>query len=242
MMALTLLALIVSTASSDPVKTDSVATTPAPGTGPLDPGSWGLGFRVYGFAPEIRVRRAVSDRLSIGVDASWNGDYDEDKIRRTGTSWSSNNSTYTQSEYESIETQEQSNSSFRIGIPIEWIIRCRGALCVVGSAGPVYTLNAWENQSDLPGGNGSNVVGRFSTSRSIAHEVGATGSIGVRWEFLPGLALASSFGADAWYSFGDKDDQSSSASMYPTSSESHLSSTGFGTRSRFCGIGLDAWF
>lgn len=199
--------------------------------------TWGLGFRVLQsgtgfqiknrdgmFVPwaggiEIHVRRMVSDRASVGLAAAWFGSYSDMS---------------SSADQGLISRSEKGSGSAKAFVPVEWILKRRGPVAATASFGPMYELafNAVETESLDPNWQGVGVT----YSERFAHQLGATAGLGIRWEFARGIAVATSFGADAWYSFG-------SETQDPWISDDRtVESKGFGTRSWFGGVGLDTWF
>jgi len=227
-------------ASTDSVTSAPVAA-PACHAGPLQPGSWGLGFRAFGNSPEIRLRRAVNSGVAVGLNLSFWGNFENAPTSQTTRSeiqsdWDARSSTST-----TESDQEETRIRLRAELPLEWHRALPHGLRTVAALGLFYARSQVESQGDINNGAG---YASFDKDESYDNSIGLAGSLGVAWEFVPGLCLASSFGADAYKSWGETyssrepyGDQWTKVYQYRKSS-----SSGYGTTSWFGGFGLDAWF
>lgn len=238
-----LLALMTLSVAADSSVTAPMAPPPAATTpGPLTPGSFGLGFRALGEGPSIHISYAITDRKSIGLEATWTGYYEDYDNEATSSyrypNYWDNTTSYT--ENKAYSNGEETRLGFRVAVPFETVLGCRQDVCITGSFGPMYQLSYIESQSKRPDNSFDGSMSYLHEERTT-HMAGLFGSLGVRWEFVHGLSLSSSYGADAWRSFGDENSEYISATGYSrsTTEETHQ---GYGTSSWFGGIGLDAWF
>lgn len=219
------------------------AAIPSCPPGPLKAGSWGLGFRVLGSSPQVRLRRAVDQGLAIGLNLSWWGDYELTPTTNTHREQNHSSGDSGSSTYQAESEEERTRIDLRAELPLEWHRSLPHGLHLVTSLGPFYMRSQMEAQFDA-GSYGSD-EGHFSKDESYDNRIGLAGSLGVAWEFVPGLCLASSFGADVYKSWGET---YSSVEPYgkeltwASSQYRKSSSSGFGTATWFGGIGLDLWF
>lgn len=238
---------------------DSSTTASAPTTapkrssaiGPLVPGSWGLGFRVLGNGQNLLLRRALSDRLSAGVKVGWGGSFEE------SFSQEENRSTYSD-EYSSRNTswslQDDAYFSGDLAFPMEWLQRSNRSLRFAASAGPIFeVLHRSSKYTDsrrgasLSGGVENPPV--LGETRSLTLGIGLAGGVGMRWFFLPDLAVAADFGTSALWAHTSYEDrrESKSWSVYEDAwtTQEYLRESEFDrvtTSLNFVGVGLEAWF
>jgi hypothetical protein len=185
----------------------------------------------------------VDKGLAIGLNLAWWGDHALTPATNTHRMQNSPEQGGGSSTYNADSEEERTRIDLRAELPLEWHRSLPQGLRLVTSLGPFYTRSQSEEQFDA-GSYGSG-EGRFSKDESYDNRIGLAGSLGVAWEFVPGLCLASSFGADVYKSWGETyastepygSDMTWSSSQYRKSS-----SSGYGTASWFGGIGLDLWF
>lgn len=237
--------LPVSTVGSSP-QVPLVATTPTQtsAVGPLTPGSWGIGFRVLGTREDLVLRRAFSDRLSAGLKVSWAGGISETFEERE-ESYSPGNDFY-QNDKTSWALDDVSNFSIVVGFPIEWIQTNEGPVRFALAVGPNFQYSRFRSeysQMSVADGLGSSAPGERS-SRDASIGIGAAGTVGMRWFFLPKLALAADFGSSAMWdhrtSRATFDAVVGSDGWNRTWSESENDQVRTGLS--FHGVGLEAWF
>jgi len=208
--------------------------------GSLRPGAWGLGFRAFGEAPEIRIRRATSSAWALGLDVSWSGFFEEED----GSSLLSSRIDYGEPSYSSRESSgEVQRTEVRIELPLERVIASAGTLRATTSFGPLFSIAHSERQDAVPPTD-DQYGWRENRSERVFH-LGLVAGAGIQWEFLPGLSLATSFGADAWKSWGESSNRYTTYSAASRNKDDATVSSdlsGFGTSSWFGGFGLDAWF
>lgn len=243
-----LFAALTDSVAPAPVATPTTAaapvTAPACHAGPLQPGSWGLGFRVLGATPDIRLRRAVRSDLAIGLNLGWWGDHERTPSTHTSRreyvdAWG--NTTY--STYSSEEFQELTHIGLRAELPLEWHRTLPHGLRTLTTLGLFYSHNRRESQFDDIYAGGE--FAEFAKDETYDTRLGLTASLGAAWEFVPGLCLASSFGVDAYKSMGESyssQEPYGANDLSRTYEYSESSTSGYGTSTWFGGIGLDFWF
>lgn len=223
-------------AATSPMQTSAV--------GPLAPGSWGIGFRVLGTRDDLVLRRAFSDRLSAGLKVSWAGAISETFEERE-ESYSPGNDFY-ESERTSWALDDVSNFSIVVGFPIEWIQTNEGPVRFAIAVGPNFQYSRFRSetsQMSVSDGLGSSPpVERISRDASIG--IGAAGSVGMRWFFLPKLALAADFGSSAMWDH--RTNRATSDAVVGSDGWNRTWSENENDQVRtvlsFHGVGLEAWF
>lgn len=200
---------------------------------------FGIGFRALGEGQQIRLRFANAGSSAFGIDLTWDGAYSAEESE-TATE-SIDNSWYSST---GIRTNRRSSNSeserIRIvaSLPFEWTSAERGQLSLVHSVGPMLEWIRTTGQSDLPGQSST----YFSTFEDTYFLLGGRFSTGMRWEFVPGLSLASDFGFDAFLMSNSTKETTEQGATHVLEDVRSTDRTGYGTKSWFGGFGLDAWF
>lgn len=234
--------------SSVPAPLVSTPPSQDSAVGPLVPGSWGLGFRVLGNGQNLVLRRALSDRMSVGMKLGWGAGISESFSESGSKSFYSGE---TSNKRESWNLRDEDNLSLNLGIPVEWLQRSHRPLRFAASAGPIFEYSQWTAKYM----DQDRSMGIYANSPSLreinSHTfgLGATGAVGMRWYFLPDLALAADFGASALWTHTTSEDESQSESWRLTDG-SWASQESWNddeidrvtTNLSFLGIGLEAWF
>jgi len=223
--------LIVMTAPPPPLP--PLEGSDDPDLGPYLRGSWGLGFRLLGEAPQLMVRYALSDRVATGLDLSWYGQ----TLTSAGRSRRLETAKPTTSKPGNIDS---SRIDLQIAIPLENAFGRRGPLCGIVAFGPFVRVQqseiAWNE--DIYTGE----VIAYQENRLEIH-VGLQAALGARWEIAQDVVLASEFGVRGWGIGGDYEnttDYPDGIGYADFSETGDLS--GMGSEAWFGGIGLDVWF
>lgn len=235
------------------IQASSVASTPTPASavGPLVRGSWGLGFRVLGNGQNLLLRRALTDRMSAGVKVGWGGSFDEAFSQEGNRSTVANDFS---SRNASWSLQEDDYFSADLGLPVEWLLKSHRSLRLAVSAGPVFE---WVHRSSkATESRRGAIVSESVENPPVTDEMsgltlglGLAGSVGLRWFFLPDLAVAADFGTSAVWSHTTVENTTESTwwssyedawitQEYQRESEYDRVSTNL----VFLGVGLEAWF
>lgn len=231
----------------------SFASTPTPASaaGPLVRGSWGLGFRVLGNGQNLLLRRALTDRTSAGVKVGWGGSFNEAFSQEGNRSTVSNDLS---SRNASWSLQEDDYFSADLGLPVEWLQKSHRSLRLAVSGGPVFE---WILRSSKETGSRRGEIASESVENPpVIHEMnaltlgmGLAGSVGLRWFFLPDLAVAADFGTSAVWSHTSLEE--TNESTWWSGSEDSWVTHEFQRESEydrvstnlvFLGVGLEAWF
>lgn len=231
----------------------SVASSPAPASlpssaiGPLVPGSWGLGFRVMGSGQDLVLRRALSDRTSVGIKLGWGGSISELFSESESKSLHSGEAS---NQRESWTTRDDDDFSLDLGFPVEWLQKTHRSVRFAAAIGPIFKYSqrtTWTSDQSRSEGF-TNPPDRRETYSS-RFGLGATGSVGMRWFFLPDLALAADFGTSVSWSHSTSGYESRSEPRYMSDgtwySQEAWSDEEFDHVSsslNFLGVGLEAWF
>lgn len=263
-MFLPLVALLSVLAPADSLPTLSVPVQTAPipvgvpqaaqvapaAPGPLTPGSWGLGFRAFGSAYDILIRRALTDRTSLGLQVSWFGLRNEDHFENSSKSedldpnpwysYASGNGAW--------GDQANTRSNISVAVPFEALTNSAGPIRMSLALGPLfrYSLSDYESTSEGNSSSMDYLAPRdgymFTEYRSFGG--GLEGSMGVRWFVQPGLAIAADFAASALWIHGTatEDGEYTSNSAYRTHTHAEHETDDVLTSSNFVGFGLEAWF
>lgn len=259
-----LLAVLLSAASDSaspaPVPTEepspqatSLASSPTPSSsaGSLVPGSWGLGFRVLGNGQDLVLRRAISDRWSAGARVRWGGSVSED------FSEGESRSTFADEEYNkrgSWGLTEEDDFSFELGVPVEWLQRSARPLRFAASAGPVFeyfhrNVEVEEYFSETSGSTLQADPPGVRETNTLSLGIGMEGAVGVRWFFLPDLAVAADFGTSAVWTHTTSENSSKrqtwrfmEGGWATHESKDEVEHDRVSTNLVFLGVGLEAWF
>jgi hypothetical protein len=227
-MLVPLLASLLAAGSFDNVLVDSAATPapPPPVSTPQEPAkvsplvknSWGLGFRLFGEAPELMIHGAVGTHSSVSLQASLSTE------------------NFSSSEEGSDLGEESSTFDLQVAIPWRTRYACRGDLCATASLGPTLRIVHGESSGTFPYGPEDDYS--QSTDRTDIR-CGLSGSLGAALEIFPRVFLASEMGVKGWITLGDQTSRTDLANRYQNrdgTSESQGLATWFG------GLGLDFWF
>jgi len=252
-MLLPLVALLSLSAPTDslPTATPTVPNSPpaASTPGPLVPGSWGLGFRALGSSYDILLRKALTDRTSLGVQVRWYGTRNEDHFESSSESVDLDYDYTSSNEVRSWGDETYARGNVSLGLPYEILTQAPGSVRMSLALGPVfrYSLNDVESTSEqrIPSQvDGSIARTESSHSEDRAFGGGLEGSMGVRWFVQPGLAIAADFAASALWMHGTRT-LDGSAYPYPGYHSSGATRHDYDdvfTSSAFVGFGLEAWF
>lgn len=231
----------------------SIASSPAPASlpssaiGPLVPGSWGMGFRVLGSGQDLVLRRALSDRMSVGMTLGWGGSISELFSESESKSLHSGEA---RNQRGSWTIRDEDDFSLELGFPVEWLQRSHRSLRFAAATGPIFSYSQRTTQNfDQRRSEGSTNPPDLSETYRRRFGLGATGSVGMRWFFLADLALAADFGTSVLWSHSTSGNESRSEPMYLTDgtwySQESWSDEEFdhvSTSLNFLGVGLEAWF
>jgi len=188
-----------------------------------------------GTGNDLDVRFAINTRTSVGFQARWRGNISSQSSETPFTRSVYDYSTGSSSSYSAkmATTTDEDQLDLTAAIPLEWTVACKGSVCATGSVGPM--IRVVQRESSTHTTDSYSLAYMRNDLRQINYGLQATA--GVRWEFLPGLALASEFGADGSYYTRDGKEN-----MYGVSETTIISETGYSSSSWFGGIGLDYWF
>lgn len=204
-----------------------------PDLGPLRRGTWGLGFRLLGEAPQVMVRYALSDRMATGLDLTWHGQIltSAGRSRRMETPKPTSTNP---------GNTDSSRMDLQVALPLEHAFARRGSLSGMASIGPFVRLQQTELEMDESIYTGDAIT--YQENRLEIH-VGLQLALGARWEIAPDVVLASECGLRGWGITGDYDwstDYPEGLGYTDYSESGDLS--GMGSSAWFGGIGLNVWF
>jgi hypothetical protein len=229
-MLASLLASLLASGSFDNVLIDSAATPPSPVSptqqparvsSPLEKNSWGLGFRLFGEAPELMIHGALGTHTSVSLQAF---------LRE---------SSFNPKPASPTLRGESSSFELQIAVPLRTRFACRGSLCATASLGPMLQVLHREASSSYFAG--TEPVHESADRTEIRG--GLSGALGAALEIFPRVHLATEMGLKGWFLGGD----ASESTNYPENSpygDSHRTNDleGQEIASWFGGIGLDFWF
>jgi hypothetical protein len=196
-------------------------------------GTWGLGFRLLGEAPQVMVRYALSDRMATGLDLTWHGQIltSAGRSRRMETPKPTSTNP---------GNTDSSRIDLQVALPLEHAFARRGPLSGMASIGPFVRLQQTELEMDESIYTGDAIT--YQENRLEIH-VGLQLALGARWEIAPDVVLASECGLRGWGITGDYDwstDYPKDLGYTDYSESGDLS--GMGSSAWFGGIGLNVWF
>lgn len=202
---------------------------------PLVPRSVGLGFRVLGSTPRLHLQVATTPSNFLRLGGAFASRLEEERRSLTRTTEQGNGLSNLE-ESEGIDV-EQRSTNWEVQLSLGGLGLCQGSLCGTWSVGPFMGREIVTTEN----------VGIQSTldyqfrERSVLKRLGVAGTLGLRWEFREGLALAADLGG-SWAMLSgerktqtkyDVTDETTSSRGEPDGSEISLG---------FVGLGLDAWF
>lgn len=234
------------TVASDPQATTTAASlvsrSSEAATGPLVPGSWGLGFRVMGGEGNLLLRRAFTPRLSGGLQVGWTGSLVEDFSRSGSTAY----------QQESWSTTDEDAFTASVGLPLELQVVRRSPVGFAVSAGPILefghrsTSDEFHLEEDEFSLRPPPIV---KTSAQDMFGLGLEGSVGLRWYLRPDIALAADYRAVASWIHAESESRTTSHVLVDQDgtwvARESSSTSEFDrvlTRLEFVGVGLEAWF